>query len=104
MEETTVKWRKQLESIVVNNKIFLSKLEEHLCCLTEVNWEFRICFIVLFFSIFGQGNKDGEVNERIIHILSNTDNIPQMDWCSYVVECIVKTCTEFNPYSSKKSN
>ncbi|PWA79853.1 hypothetical protein CTI12_AA201090 [Artemisia annua] len=100
LEETTVKWRKQLESIVVKNKIFISKLEEHLCGLTEVDWEFRVCFIVLFFSIFGQGNKDGEVNERIIHILSNTDNVPRMDWCSYVVECIVKACTGFNPYSS----
>ncbi|PWA39314.1 hypothetical protein CTI12_AA573110 [Artemisia annua] len=44
-------------------------------------------------------NKDGQVNERIIPILSNTDNVSQMDWCSYVVECMVKECTGFNPQS-----
>lgn len=100
LEETTVKWRKHLESVVVKGKIYISKLEEHLCGLAEVDWEFRVCFIVIFFSIFGQGNKDGEVNERIIPILSNTDNISQMDWCSYVVECMVKECSRFNPYSN----
>ncbi|PWA59697.1 hypothetical protein CTI12_AA364190 [Artemisia annua] len=96
-EETTAKWREVVESIVVKNKIFISKLEEHLCSLTEVDWEFRVAFLVLFFSIFGQGNKDGEVNERIIPILSNTDNLSQMDWCSYVIECMVKECSGYMP-------
>ena len=98
-EETTVKWRELLESIVVEKKIYIGRLEEHLCSLTEVDWEFRVCFLVLFFSIFGQGNKDGQVNERIIPILSNTNNVSQMDWCSYVLECMLKECTGFKPTS-----
>ncbi|PWA72729.1 hypothetical protein CTI12_AA262800 [Artemisia annua] len=75
-EETTAKWREVVE---------------------KVDWEFRVAFLVLFFSIFGQGNKDGEVNERIIPILSNTDNVSKMDWCSYVIECMVKECFGYKP-------
>lgn len=99
-EETTSKWRQVMDSIVVQKKIYLTKLEEHLISLTEVDWEFRVAFLVLFFSIFGLGNKDGEVNERILPILSNTDNVSNMDWCSYVLECLVKECSKYQPTKS----
>ncbi|GJS63188.1 hypothetical protein Tco_0677752, partial [Tanacetum coccineum] len=42
-----------------------------------------------------KGNKDGTVNERIIPFLPNTDDVLQMDWCSYTLECMVRGCKEY---------
>ncbi|GJR20031.1 hypothetical protein Tco_0968558 [Tanacetum coccineum] len=38
-------------------------------------------------------NKDGIINERLIPYLDETDKIHQMDWCSYVLESLVKECS-----------
>nr|GEV86362.1 hypothetical protein [Tanacetum cinerariifolium] len=43
----------------------------------------------------GQGNKDGAVNERIIPFLTNTDDVLQMDWCSYALEYMIRGCKEY---------
>ncbi|GJX52053.1 hypothetical protein Tco_0280422 [Tanacetum coccineum] len=42
------------------------------------------------------GKKDGTINERLIPYLEETDKIHQMDWCSYVLESLVKECTGFS--------
>ncbi|GKA65974.1 hypothetical protein Tco_0765681 [Tanacetum coccineum] len=60
------------------------------------DWLFDIGFLSLFFSIFGQGNKDGTINERLIPYLDETDKIHLMDWCSNVLESLVKECTGFS--------
>ncbi|GKD28501.1 hypothetical protein Tco_1239279, partial [Tanacetum coccineum] len=57
--------------------------------------EFNLEFLVLFFSIFGLGNKDGTINERIMPFFPNTDDVSQMDWCSYALECMVRSCKEY---------
>nr|GEW22012.1 ulp1 protease family, C-terminal catalytic domain-containing protein [Tanacetum cinerariifolium] len=75
--------------------INISKLEQHLFNLSKCDWEFNLGFLILFFSIFGLGNKDGTVNERIILFLPNTDDVSKMDWCSYALECMVKGCKEY---------
>ncbi|GKD64242.1 hypothetical protein Tco_1306350, partial [Tanacetum coccineum] len=82
--------------IVNPEKIQISQLETFLCTLSEVDWLFDIGFLSLFFLIFGQGNKDGTINKRLIPYLEKTDRIHQMDWCSYVLESLVNECTIFS--------
>ncbi|GKE39035.1 hypothetical protein Tco_1462440 [Tanacetum coccineum] len=90
-DPVTTKWRGMVQEIVSHdNKINISQLESFLCTLSEADWLFDIGFLSLFFSIFGQGNKDGTINERLIPYLDETDKIHQMDWCSYVLESLVK--------------
>ncbi|GKB58830.1 hypothetical protein Tco_0915016 [Tanacetum coccineum] len=96
-DPVTAKWRGMVQEIVSHdNKINISQLESFLCTLSEADWLFDIGFLSLFFSIFGQGNKDGTINERLIPYLDETDKIHQMDWCSYVLESLVKGCTGFS--------
>ncbi|GJU22507.1 hypothetical protein Tco_1155849 [Tanacetum coccineum] len=96
-DPVTVKWRGMVEEIVSHdNKINISQLESFLCTLSEADWLFDIGFLSLFFSIFAQGNKDITINERLIPYLDETDKIHQMDWCSYVLESLVKECTGFS--------
>ncbi|GJY41105.1 hypothetical protein Tco_0428375 [Tanacetum coccineum] len=96
-DNVTAKWRKSVKKIVnkKSNTINISKLEQHLIDLSKCDWEFNLGFLVLFFSIFRLGNKDGTVNERIIPFLPNTDDVSQMDWCSYALECMVRGCKEY---------
>ncbi|GJV74862.1 hypothetical protein Tco_1506446 [Tanacetum coccineum] len=96
-DPVTAKWRGMVQEIVSHdNKINISQLELFLCKLSKADWLFDIGFLSLFFSIFGQGNKDGTINERLIPYLDETDKIHQMDWCSYVLESLVKECTGFS--------
>ncbi|GKB57492.1 hypothetical protein Tco_0913678 [Tanacetum coccineum] len=94
-DETTKEWRKKLP--FDDDKIHITKLETHLCSLTNADWEFQVG--VVFFSIFAQGNKYGTINERFIPLLPSTELVSQMDWYSYVIECMVKESTNFNSYS-----
>jgi hypothetical protein len=43
-------------------KIIIGKLEKYLSSLSHGEWDFKIGFLVVFFSIFAHGNKDGTVN------------------------------------------
>ncbi|GJW19136.1 hypothetical protein Tco_0026572 [Tanacetum coccineum] len=95
-DPVTAKWRGMVPEIVNREKIQISQLETFLCTLSEADWLFDIGFLSLFFSIFGQGNKDGTINERLIPYLEKTDKIHQMDWCSYVLESLVNECTVFS--------
>ncbi|GJY85503.1 hypothetical protein Tco_0499529 [Tanacetum coccineum] len=96
-DPVTAKWRGMVQEIVSHdNKINISQLESFLCTLSDADWLFDIGFLSLFFSIFGQGNKDGTINERLIPYLEETDKIHQMDWCSYVLDSLVKECTSFS--------
>ncbi|GKB98135.1 hypothetical protein Tco_0984272 [Tanacetum coccineum] len=97
LDPVTAKWRGMVPEIVNHEKkINISQLETFLCTLSEVDWLFDIGVLSLFFSIFGQGNKDGTINERLIPYLDETDKIHQMDWCSNVLESFVKECTGFS--------
>nr|GEW17794.1 ulp1 protease family, C-terminal catalytic domain-containing protein [Tanacetum cinerariifolium] len=58
-DPVTSKWRGMVQEIVNHdNKINISQLETFLCTLSEADLLFDIGFLSLFFSIFGQGNKD----------------------------------------------
>ncbi|GKD48028.1 hypothetical protein Tco_1277004, partial [Tanacetum coccineum] len=97
LDPVTAKRRGMMPEIFNHEKkINISQLETFLCTLSEADWLFDIGFLLLFFSIFGQGNKDGTINERLIPYLDETDKIHQMDWCSYVLESLVKECTIFS--------
>ncbi|GJY81144.1 hypothetical protein Tco_0493895, partial [Tanacetum coccineum] len=95
-DPVTTKWRGMVPEIVNREKIHISQLETFLCTLSEADWLFDIGFLSLFFSISSQGNKDGTINERLIPYLEKIDKIHQMDWCSYVLESLVKECTGFS--------
>ncbi|GJT86102.1 hypothetical protein Tco_1067819 [Tanacetum coccineum] len=96
-DKVTAKWRDIVKNIVhkKNNTINITKLEQHLVDLSKCDMEFNLGFLVLFLSIFGLGNKDGNVNDRIIPFLTNTDDVSQMDWCSYALESMVRGCKEY---------
>jgi hypothetical protein len=54
-------------------------------------WMFKINFLVLFFTTFGEANMSNTVNLKFLHLLKNEDDIGKMDWCTYIIELLIKT-------------
>ncbi|PWA44830.1 hypothetical protein CTI12_AA515750 [Artemisia annua] len=57
-------------------------------------------FLVVFFSLFAHGNKDGTVNQRFLPSVEDIEKVPNMDWCTYCLECMQADLNDFNPRSS----
>ena len=106
-DPTTVKWRASLPLSVYEpdgppnkRKIFIGKLENYLVAMSEGDWEFKVGFLVVFFSIFAHGNKDGSVNQRFLPSLVDINEVPNFDWCSYCLECMQAELKMFSESSS----
>ncbi|PWA79851.1 hypothetical protein CTI12_AA201070 [Artemisia annua] len=80
-------------------KIKIGKLENYLSSLSHGDWDFKIGFLVVFFSIFAHGNKDGSVNQRFLPSLENIDEVANFYWCSYCLECMHAELKKFKATS-----
>ncbi|PWA39313.1 ulp1 protease family, C-terminal catalytic domain-containing protein [Artemisia annua] len=116
-DPTTAKWRDTLPLDLYDpngksyqKKIKIGKLENYLGSLSHGDWDFKIGFlVVVFFSIFAHGNKDGSVNQRFLPSLENIDEVANFDWCSYCLECLHAElkkfkATTFKAWSTKLLN
>jgi hypothetical protein len=52
---------------------------------------FKLNFLVLYFTSIGEANKNATVNVRFFNCIQDANDIPGFDWCSYVLECLVRT-------------
>lgn len=104
-DATTVKWRSTLPLSVYDpdapklsqKKIPISRLEAYLSGSSDESWAFKVGFLVVFFSIFAHGNKDGSVNQRFLPSIEDIENVPKLDWCTYCLECMKKELKGFKP-------
>ncbi len=102
-DATTVKWRSTLPLTVYDpnapkasqKKIPISRLEAYLTGSSDESWAFKVEFLVVFFSIFAHGNKDGSVNQRFLPSIEDIENVPKLDWCTYCLECMKKELKGF---------
>lgn len=102
LDPTTVKWRATLPFYDSNGpkqkkRIHISILEGYLSGVTDESWAFKVGFLVVFFSIFGHANKDGTVNQRFLPSVEYIENVPNLDWCTYCLECMQAELKEFKP-------
>ena len=95
-DATTRKWRASLPLSVYDpngqshqKKILIGKLERHLCSLSHGEWDYKVGFLVVFFSIFAHGNKDGTINQRFLPSVENIEEVPNLDWCSISLDLVM---------------
>ncbi|PWA71828.1 ARM repeat superfamily protein [Artemisia annua] len=53
-------------------------------------WLFKLNFLVLYFTSIGDSNKNATVNLKFLQCIDDEYDIPNFDWCSYIVECLVR--------------
>ncbi|GKE32911.1 hypothetical protein Tco_1452233, partial [Tanacetum coccineum] len=54
-------------------------------------WMFKINFLVLFFSTVGELNLNNTINLKFIQCINSEDDILKLDWCTYIIEYLIKT-------------
>lgn len=81
----------------------MSLKRHHLTGLADVmlgnsngGWMFKVNFLVLFFSTIGELNKSNTANLKFIHLLNSEADIMKLDWCTYIIECLIKTKKSWN--------
>ncbi|PWA53614.1 phospholipase-like protein [Artemisia annua] len=87
-------WKGQFRKDV--KKFFNSHVVDAIVKNKRGGWMFKLNFLVLFFSTIGELNLSNTVNLRFLPCINNEDDIPKLDWCSYIIECLVRTKRAWN--------
>lgn len=60
------------------------------------DWYFKMNFITLVANIFGETMQNGNCNLSVLTHIKSTTNISEIDWCSYILECLPRTKKAWN--------
>ncbi|PWA87360.1 hypothetical protein CTI12_AA128140 [Artemisia annua] len=88
------KWKEQFGEGV--KKHFPSLVVKEILETKKGGWMFKLNFLVLFFSTIGELNLSNTVNLRFLPCIKNEDDILKLDWCTYIIECLVRTKRSWN--------
>ncbi|GJR69360.1 hypothetical protein Tco_0015425 [Tanacetum coccineum] len=88
-----VDWRKTYA--YANERFTIKSVVERLLFEHQSGREFKINFLVMFFSIIGDCPKMGTVNQRFLPCIEKEEDIKNMDWCTYLMGTIKKTMREY---------
>ncbi|CAH1417180.1 unnamed protein product [Lactuca virosa] len=66
---------------------------------TEADFNFKLNFLVLFVNTFCESTSMGRCNLFPLSYISRKTDISNIDWCSYVLDCLVRTMNSYIPYS-----
>ncbi|PWA66902.1 Peptidase C48, SUMO/Sentrin/Ubl1 [Artemisia annua] len=83
-----VEWKRQFERTRRYKHI---PVEKQIYTQADGGWMFKLNFLVLYFTSIGESNKNATVNLRFFNCIQDEIDIPGFDWCSYVLECLVRT-------------
>nr|KAJ0205093.1 hypothetical protein LSAT_V11C500271640 [Lactuca sativa] len=84
------KWKQQFKEGAI---IRLNAIKKVIVCTTKADFNFKLNFLVIFCQhIFGK------MMFPLSYISRKTD-INNIDWCSYVLDCLVRTKNSYIPYS-----
>ncbi|PWA90628.1 Peptidase C48, SUMO/Sentrin/Ubl1 [Artemisia annua] len=83
-----VEWKQQFDGTTRYKHI---PVEKQIYTQQEGGWMFKLNFLVLYFTSIGEANKNATVNLRFFNRIQDENDIPGFDWCSYVIECLVRT-------------
>ncbi|PWA72323.1 ulp1 protease family, C-terminal catalytic domain-containing protein [Artemisia annua] len=88
-------WKEQFGEDV--KKYFNSHVAKEILETKRGGWMFKLNFLVLFFSTIGELNLSNTVNLRFLPCINTEDDIPKLDWCTYIIECLVVYATLDSP-------
>ncbi|PWA88824.1 ulp1 protease family, C-terminal catalytic domain-containing protein [Artemisia annua] len=87
-------WKEQFGEDV--KKYFNSHVAKEILKTKRGGWMFKLNFLVLFFSTIGELNLSNTVNLRFLPCINNEEDIKKIDWCTYIIECLVRTKRSWN--------
>nr|KAJ0213987.1 hypothetical protein LSAT_V11C400193740 [Lactuca sativa] len=85
--------------ILIDSIIRLSAIKNVIVSTTQVDFNFKLNFLVLFVNTFCESASMGRCNMFPLSYISRRTYISNIDWCSYVLDCLVRTKNSYIPYS-----
>nr|KAJ0218045.1 hypothetical protein LSAT_V11C300105240 [Lactuca sativa] len=89
-------WKQQFKK---DSIIRLSAIKNVIVSTTQVDFNFKSNFLVLFVNTFCELTLMGRCNLFPLSYISRKTDISNIDWCSYVLDCLVRTKNSYIPYS-----
>ncbi|CAI9261277.1 unnamed protein product [Lactuca saligna] len=89
-------WKQQFKK---DSIIRLSAIKNVIVSTTQVDFNFKLNFLVLFVNMFCESTSMGRCNLFPLSYISRRTDISNIDWCSYVLDCLVRTKNSYIPYS-----
>nr|XP_043610793.1 uncharacterized protein LOC122582464 [Erigeron canadensis] len=69
-------------------RIHLSDVMQMITSQPEGGSNFKIDILVAIMTIMGEGKSNGVINQWFLGSVNNENDIKNMDWCGYVIECL----------------
>nr|KAJ0228558.1 hypothetical protein LSAT_V11C100046600 [Lactuca sativa] len=89
-------WKQQFKK---DSIIRLSTIKNVIVSTTQVDFNFKLNLLVLFVNTFCESTSMGRCNLFPLSYISRRIDISNIDWCSYVLDCLVITKNSYIPYS-----
>ncbi|CAI9302721.1 unnamed protein product [Lactuca saligna] len=89
-------WKQQFKK---DSIIRLSAIKNIIVSTTQADLNFKLNFLVLFVNAFCESTSMGRCNMFPLSYISRKTDINNIDWCNYVLDCLVRTKNSYIPYS-----
>nr|KAJ0190417.1 hypothetical protein LSAT_V11C800440680 [Lactuca sativa] len=83
--------------------IRLQKIEIKIVSLNKADMNFKMNFIALLINSLIESSSSGKANTHPLNYITKKTKINKIYWCSYLIECLVKTKKSFDPSSAISS-
>ncbi|CAI9282508.1 unnamed protein product [Lactuca saligna] len=93
-ESFMFEWKKQYGNI---DKLRLKQLRNELVRTSAADDNFRINFLVLFINTFYESTSMGKCNLNQLYLIRRDTDLSSIDWCNFIVNCLVMTKKVYNP-------
>ncbi|CAI9285377.1 unnamed protein product [Lactuca saligna] len=88
-------WKQQFKK---DSIIRLNAIKNVMVSTTQADFNFKLNFLVLFVNTFCESTSMGRCNLFPLSYISRKTDISNIDWCSYVLDCLVRTKNSYIPY------
>ncbi|CAI9298159.1 unnamed protein product [Lactuca saligna] len=90
-------WKQQFKK---DSIIQLSAIKNVIVSTTQAGFSFKLNFLVLFVNTFCESTSMGRCNLFPLSYISRKTDISNIDWCNYVLDCVVRTKNSYITYSN----
>lgn len=71
------------------NGVKCSHIIDRIKVMDEDDDDFKLLFLVLFFSTMVESQENGRCNERILDSIKSIESIPKLNWCEYILHSLM---------------
>nr|KAJ0189792.1 hypothetical protein LSAT_V11C800443450 [Lactuca sativa] len=89
-------WKQQFKK---DSIIRLSAIKNVIVSTTQADFNFKLNFLVLFVNTFCESISMGRCNLVPLSYISRKTDISNIDWCNYVLDCLIRTKNSYILYS-----